>query len=358
MIYKIFKKYGLSSFRCGASTVFDGIGLGLDAVGLGASYGSQMDANNTNLAIARETNEQNYKIHQEDIQHEIDMFDRTNEYNSPVQQVARLRAAGINPSAVLGSNGQNSGVAATMPHVPSAAPAVSARVEPIDLSPSFRAISDDLSRHFTNQNIDLQNDEKRFELLHQEERWLLEQKERLADIKDKIADKNLKQEERNKRIAERNEIEQNIEIHEKVKDDIIKKYRLDNKQVEAETKRVNAEEQGQRLHNQYQQWFNEFSKKHGVKQLQLLGAQIKEALSSANLNDRNAVLAVQQKIESWARKNKINFDMAEQRQLNKLVRHSIELEQRQQGADYWNPFRYVGTLLSGAGTAGATKLMK
>lgn len=358
MIYKIFKSYGLSSFRCGTSTILGGIGLGLDAIGLGTSFGSQMDANSTNLQIARETNEQNYKIHQEDIAHEIDMFNRTNEYNSPVQQVARLRAAGINPTAVLGRDGQNTGVAATMPHVPSAAPAVASRVEPIDLSPSFRAISDDLSRYFTNQNIDLQNDEKRFELLHQEERWLLEQKERLADINDKIADKNLKQEERNKRIAERNEIEQNIEIHEKVKDDIIKKYRLDNKQVEAETKRVNAEEQGQRLQNQYQQWFNEFSKKHGDKQLQLLGAQIKEALSSANLNDKNAVLAVQQKIESWARKNKINFDMAEQRQLNKLVRHSIELEQRQQGADYWNPFRYVGTLLSGAATAGATKLMK
>ena len=358
MIYRIFKSYGLSSFRCGASTVLDGIGLGLDAVGLGTSAMSQSDANATNLAIARETNAQNYKIHQEDIAHEIDMFNRTNEYNSPVQQVARLRAAGINPSAVLGSNGQNSGVAATMPHVPSAAPAVAASVEPIDLSPSFRAMSDDLARHFTNQNIDLQNDEKRFELLHQEERWLLEQKDRKADIDVKLADKNLKQEERNKLIAERNQIEQNVEIHEKVKEDIIKKYRLDNQQVEAETKRVNAEEQGQRLQNQYQQWFNEFSKKHGDKQLQLLGAQIKEALSSANLNDKNAELAVQQKIESWARKNKINFDMAEQRQLNNLIRRSIKLEQRQQGADYWNPFRYVGTLLSGAATAGATRLMK
>ena len=358
MIYKIFKSYGISSFRCGTAAVLGGVGLGLNAIGLGTRAMSQSDTNDTNLAIARETNEQNYKIHQEDIQHEIDMFNRTNEYNSPVQQVARLRAAGINPAAVLGSNGQNSGVAATMPHVPAAAPAVAARMEPMDLSPSFRAISDDLSRYFTNQNIDLQNNEKRFDLLHQEERWLLEQKDRLAEINDKIADRNLKQEERNKRIAERNEIEQNIEIHERVKEDLIKKYRLDNQQIEQETARARAEEQGQLLQNQYQQWFNDFSKKHGDKQLQLLGAQIKEALAGANLNDKNAVLAVQQKIESWARKNKINFDMAEQRQLNKLVRHSIELEQRQQGADYWNPFRYIGTLLSGAATAGATKLMK
>lgn len=52
---------------------------------------AQKDANTTNLSIARETNEQNYQIWQE-----------SKEYNSPSNQVAMMRAAGINPITAYG----------------------------------------------------------------------------------------------------------------------------------------------------------------------------------------------------------------------------------------------------------------
>ena len=357
MIKCIFKSYGFFSFPCGESPL-DWISTGLGAVGIGANFASQSDANSTNLQATRETNEMNYKIHQEDIQHQIDMFNRTNEYNTPEQQVSRLRAAGINPSAVLGSDGQRAGVSAVMPSVPAAPQMLAGHVNPIDLSPSLKVLQDSVSQMFQNQNIDLQNQEKRFELLHMEERFQLDMAYKKAEIDEKLANKDLSKAERDKLVSEKESIQQNIDLHNRIKDDLVKKYRLDNDRVEQETNKIRAEEEAQKLQNAYQEWFNEFSKKHGSAQLALIAAQIKDALASVNLSDKNAELAVRQKIESLARQHKINFDMVEQRQLNRLLRRSIRLEQRQQGSDFWNPFRYVGTILGGPATAATKAILK
>lgn len=69
------------------------------------------------LRATRETNAQNYQIYQESKdfareqadtqwQRELEMFDKENEYNNPVNVVGRLRDAGINPAlAMQGSLG-------------------------------------------------------------------------------------------------------------------------------------------------------------------------------------------------------------------------------------------------------------
>lgn len=87
---------------------------------------AQKQANETYLTGVRETNEQNYKIWQEEKQHNIDMFnmeneasianwqnqfDKTNAYNSPLAQRQRLEQAGLNPSMMM-SNG-STGVASS-----------------------------------------------------------------------------------------------------------------------------------------------------------------------------------------------------------------------------------------------------
>lgn len=53
---------------------------------------SQHETNQTNLRIARETNAQNYKLWQEN-----------NAYNTPSAQMARLKAAGLNPNQIYGN---------------------------------------------------------------------------------------------------------------------------------------------------------------------------------------------------------------------------------------------------------------
>ncbi len=48
--------------------------------------------------------------------HDINMWDRTNNYNHPSQQMARLRSAGLNPNMVYGgSSGQTAGTAGSIP---------------------------------------------------------------------------------------------------------------------------------------------------------------------------------------------------------------------------------------------------
>ena len=77
--------------------------------GMGASSSASKS-----LQATRETNAQNYKIWQEQKQHEIDMWNMQNEYNDPSAQVERLRNAGLNPYLAL-QNGASTGIATSAP---------------------------------------------------------------------------------------------------------------------------------------------------------------------------------------------------------------------------------------------------
>lgn len=105
-----------------AAAISGGFGL---ANGIIGAIG-QNSANKTYLKGIRETNEQNYKIWQEQQQHNIDMFnmqndanvanwqnqfDQTNAYNTALAQRQRLEDAGLNPALMM--NGGNSGVASS-----------------------------------------------------------------------------------------------------------------------------------------------------------------------------------------------------------------------------------------------------
>lgn len=83
------------------------------------NYYSQKAANAANLQATRETNEMQRQIAQMNNdtaismmrennewsrQQAIDMFNMENNYNSPLEQVKRLRAAGINPAVALGGS--------------------------------------------------------------------------------------------------------------------------------------------------------------------------------------------------------------------------------------------------------------
>lgn len=87
---------------------------------------SSSSASKAQLQATRETNEQNYKIWQEQKQHNLDMYNlqnqdsvdfwnMQNDYNSPTAQIARLRAAGLNPYLNMGNN--PSGSASSAPEV-------------------------------------------------------------------------------------------------------------------------------------------------------------------------------------------------------------------------------------------------
>lgn len=75
---------------------------------VGGSFGasSQNSANKTNMQIAQMNNEFNERMMQKQMDYNTDMWNKQNEYNSPSAQVARLKAAGLNPYLMMsGSNG-------------------------------------------------------------------------------------------------------------------------------------------------------------------------------------------------------------------------------------------------------------
>lgn len=96
----------------------DGSGLlnavGLVVSGIGSMYAANQSRTNTdhNIQAAKDQAEYAYSK-------DLEMWNRQNDYNSPVNQMARLKAAGLNPNMIYGSgSGGASGnaAAAQMPH--------------------------------------------------------------------------------------------------------------------------------------------------------------------------------------------------------------------------------------------------
>ena len=108
-------------------------------IGAGAQAGSsllsgifarnaQRAANNTNMAIARETNAQNYQIFREQNEFNKEQLNNYLQYNSPVAQRARFEDAGINPYMALG-NMQNGNASSALTSA-NAAPMQATQVQP------------------------------------------------------------------------------------------------------------------------------------------------------------------------------------------------------------------------------------
>ena len=114
---------------------------------LGGLFGSksQSSANETNLQAARETNQMNRELFNQQLAWQEDMWNKNNEYNSPAETIKRLQRAGINPA--LGAEfGQ-----ASMPSAPSTPSMQPGHVEPVDYSWVPQTINTGINAYFNNQ---------------------------------------------------------------------------------------------------------------------------------------------------------------------------------------------------------------
>ena len=66
--------------------------------GSAAAYKGQKDTNKTNIRLAQEGRE-----------HDVNMWNRQNEYNTPEMQMQRLKEAGLNPNLIYGSGQASTG---------------------------------------------------------------------------------------------------------------------------------------------------------------------------------------------------------------------------------------------------------
>lgn len=74
---------------------------------------AQNKANETNLQIARETNQANRQLAEYEWNKNLEMWKMQNEYNSPASQMQRYKDAGLNPNLIYGQG--SSGNATSLP---------------------------------------------------------------------------------------------------------------------------------------------------------------------------------------------------------------------------------------------------
>lgn len=76
---------------------------GASLLGSALGFGSQKKTNKANMELAKYQNEWQSQENEKAFQRNLQMWNLQNAYNSPTQQMARLRSAGLNPNLVYGS---------------------------------------------------------------------------------------------------------------------------------------------------------------------------------------------------------------------------------------------------------------
>lgn len=115
------------------------IGAGASLLGNVFGAASTRSTNSNNYRIAQMNNEWSEKMMQKQMDYNTQMWNAQNEYNSPSNQVKRLKAAGINPALALGNVSTGSAQGVSSPSLPSPS---GATMQPFH--PDFSSIGDSL----------------------------------------------------------------------------------------------------------------------------------------------------------------------------------------------------------------------
>ena len=119
---------------------------------LGGLFGSgaQSSANRTNLQIARETNQMQYQMFQEQNAFNERMYNQMQQYNTPAAQMQRYNDAGINPYIAAGNVQSGNAQSALQSAQP--LPLHTAQVMPVDaFKDSFSQIGNVISQYAQNE---------------------------------------------------------------------------------------------------------------------------------------------------------------------------------------------------------------
>lgn len=219
-------------------------------------------------------------------------------YNTPAEQMARYRAAGINPYFAMGNI--QSGVLQSSPTAPtpaanSAAPATASGLPSIKaydpsaaVGTAVSGVSSAVRSYFENANI---AERTRSEAIQNITRL----DESMARIDEILSRKNLNDAERDKYMSERETIERQRERQLKL---------LDNQNVllEKQSAKIDVETKGESLKNEYQglvndfyAWESEFKKILAPWQLKEIKATISELGTRSDYNSAGAALNTAQK---------------------------------------------------------------
>lgn len=211
----------------------------LGAAGISAATSEKM--NRENIAMQRETNEQNYKMFHEQQDFAEQMFNKANTYNSPEQIAQRLRDVGVNPLKVLageGSNMQSAGLQSS----PSGSPMVAPKYDTSNAGLFGQGLSRAVDSYFANMNQQEDIKAKKLELLYQTLDFQNRLEKSIAEKEKLIADKGTSEETRELLKTQVNEAKENLKVLQSVFDERVKAYGLQNELTDAQKNLAKAQE--------------------------------------------------------------------------------------------------------------------
>lgn len=126
------------------------LGIINSALGIGQSF---VDRQTQKLNQDRQ-NRMNIALAEKSYQHDIDMWNRQNQYNSPAAQMQRFKDANLNPNLMYGQG--SSGNATTLPRYQT--PSVSHNVQPLDMTDVIGRYQDVAIRQAQIDNLKAQKD--------------------------------------------------------------------------------------------------------------------------------------------------------------------------------------------------------
>lgn len=336
------------------------------------------NTNQMNLQIARETNQANKDLYSQQFQDQLALQDKMNAYNSAPQQVERLRAAGLNPATAFGSGS----TAAASASVPSAAPAQSATMQPAltqyfdtwvtqalngisSLTDAFKSQSETKGIQIDNQTRAEQN---RVALDQAQE----DVRKTIQEVKNMRQDHVVKEKQLSVLEQSRRQLQFANDLNDASYDDLVQQSRLSNLLTQAQTNQAKAQADLASDQLVTQQLARSLSIQQNTREWDALkntisvgNAQIQNLISQANLNhwSQSKVFAevndIIQRTAASAWNNKILRQQFEHdNESFPVFMNQMKIQFNQQLQDFNNPFKYVGNLLGGSGSAIISRMPK
>lgn len=286
-------------------SIFDGlIGSGLGVVG---SVASTLIGNSQNVKLAREQREWDYK-----------MWKENNEYNSPLNQMNRLRSAGLNPGLAMSNGLIGNGLSSQ---------SAGGQTAPVtDFSPIAQGIRDSVDLYQQKRLQDAQIEKLNSESQNQSIKNRYENQKQILELQQMLENKDLTSAQRRHILVEIYGLSKQNEWIDKKNSAEIAKSEAEARQAHAQVSYFAVLEEGQRL-------ANEFAPQHQRAILSEIGAHINELNAAAADSNEHAAYNVAMKALSNAQEKGVNIDNNTKKRMSAALVSKAMAEASGQWAD-------------------------
>lgn len=266
----------------------------LSALPVVGGVASTLLQNSNNIKLAREQREWDYR-----------MWKENNEYNTPQNQVARLRAAGINPALALTNGSLSSGV--------SSSPSGGQTAPVTDFSPIASGMRDSVELFQQKRLQDAQIDSLNAQTMNQSIRNRFENQKQILELQQMLENKGLTSAQRRHLMVDIQRLSKENEWIDKRNSSQIAKNDADAAKAHAEVSYFELLSEGQRIANQ-------FAPVHQKAILNEISAHITSLMAAANDSNEHAAYNIAMTALSNAQKNGAEIDNNTKRRMaNALV---------------------------------------